>query len=71
MSEMIQASNGVLDLVKYSGALHDFDAPNMPVHMKAGITTTASGGATIGTDPIARADAVERVSALLLAALEP
>ncbi len=71
MSEMIQASNGVLDLVKYSDARHDFDAPNMPIHMKAGITTTATGSATIGTDPMARADAVERMTTLLSAALNP
>ncbi len=71
MSERIQASNGVLDLVKYSGARHDFDAPNMPIHLKTGVTTTATGAATIGTDPLARADAVERVTTLLAAALNP
>jgi hypothetical protein len=43
----------------------------MPTHTKAGLTTTASGGATIGTDPMARTDAIERVTRLLAATLRP
>jgi hypothetical protein len=65
------AAGGVLDLVKYNDAGHDFDAPGMPTHTKAGLTTTASGGATIGTDPMARTDAIERVTRLLAATLRP
>jgi len=64
-------AGGSLDLVKYYGARHDFDAPGMPLHVKAGLTTTKTGGATIGTNPMARADAVERVSKLLAATLQP
>jgi dienelactone hydrolase len=71
LSGQIGASGGVLDLVRYNGAGHDFDAPGMPVHIKAGLTTTTSGGATIGTDPMARSDAIERVTRLLSASLHP
>jgi dienelactone hydrolase len=71
LASQIGASGGVLDLVKYNTAGHDFDAPGMPVHLKAGLTTTSSGGATIGTDPAARTDAIERVTRLLAAILRP
>jgi len=67
----VQASGGALDFVRYYGAKHDFDAPDMPLHLKAGITTTSSGGAIIGTNPLARADAVERVTKLLAGMLRP
>jgi dienelactone hydrolase len=69
--DQVRTSGGALDFVKYYGANHDFDAPDMPLHLKGGITTTSSGGALIGTDPQARADAVERVTRLLAATLQP
>jgi len=71
LAAQIEASGGGLDLVKYFMAHHDFDAPGMPVHLKAGVTTTVSGGAVIGTDPMARADAVQRVTNLLASTLRP
>jgi dienelactone hydrolase len=71
LADRISAAGGVLDLVKYYGAGHDFDAPGMPLHVKAGVTTTISGAATIGTDPMARTDSIERLTRLLSAALHP
>ena len=71
LAGLIGNTGGALDLVKYYGASHEFDAPGMPLHVKTGITTTVSGGATIGTDPQARADAVERVTRLLATTLNP
>lgn len=71
LSRQIETLGGSLDLVKYYRAYHDFDAPGMPVHLKAGLTTTKSGGAVIGTNPKARADAVERVTRLLATVLHP
>jgi len=71
LAKQIENGGGSLDLVKYYGAKHDFDAPGMPVHLKAGLTTTKSGGAVIGTNPQARADAVERVTRLLSSVLHP
>jgi dienelactone hydrolase len=71
LSRQVAQSGGVLDLVKYYAAPHDFDWPGMPVHVKAGLTMTATGAATIGTDPRARADSVARVSRLLAETLRP
>jgi dienelactone hydrolase len=71
LADRIGAGGGVLDLVKYSTASHEFDAPGMPLHTKAGVTTTKSGGATIGTDTMARTDSIERLTRLLAAALHP
>ena len=65
LSNSIKAVGGQMDLVTYAGAHHDFDAPGMPLHLKAGLTTTSSGGAVIGTHPLARADALDRVLGIL------
>jgi dienelactone hydrolase len=63
-----------MSVVTYPGALHDFDAPDMPVHVRRGVRT-GSGTATLGTDPAARAAAIEVVTAIvrrdLAAAGEP
>jgi dienelactone hydrolase len=50
-------------LVTYPGAYHDFDHPNLPVHVRRGLAFTANnnGVAHTGTDPAARADAIDRV----------
>jgi dienelactone hydrolase len=69
--DRVAQTGGALDLVKYNAAAHDFDWPGMPLHMKAGLTMTASGGALIGTDSQARADAVTRVSHLFADSLHP
>jgi dienelactone hydrolase len=59
-----------LDLAIYPGAVHGFDAPNQPISTRAGVSTQ-SGTARIGTDPVARADAIQRVTARFLTALKP
>jgi dienelactone hydrolase len=55
----------------YPHAYHDFDAPNMKLRVRNNIATTASGTATIGTEPAARADALERAPAFLARHLRP
>jgi dienelactone hydrolase len=71
LARQVESSGGALDLVKYYGAAHDFDWPGMPLHVKAGLTMTATGSATIGTDSQARADSVARVTRLLAITLHP
>ena len=56
---------GAVDLRIYPGAHHDFDAPGLGPVVRRGIGSTASGTATIGTDPEARADALRRVPEFL------
>jgi dienelactone hydrolase len=50
-------------LVTYPGAHHDFDRPNLVVHVRTGLAFTpdGSGRAHVGTDPAAREDALKRV----------
>lgn len=51
----------------YPGAYHDFDAPGRPIRERHGLAFTANhdGVAHAGTDPAARADALQRVPAYL------
>ena len=58
--------------VEYPNAYHDFDAPDLPVRVRTGLTFTAnkSGQAHIGTNPAARAAAIAEVMTLLAAALK-
>ena len=58
-------AQGGVDLRLYPGAHHDFDAPGLRPVVRRGIGSTASGAATIGTDPAARADALHRVPEFL------
>lgn len=53
--------------VAYPGAYHDFDHPNLAVHVNDGLAYTAEGegSAHSGTNPAARADALVRVPAFL------
>jgi dienelactone hydrolase len=60
-----QALASPFELVVYPGAYHDFDDPQMAVHVRGQVATTASGTATIGANPAARADARERVMGIL------
>jgi len=62
-----QAQHESVDLVVYPGAYHDFDHPNLPVHLNDGMAFTASnsGLAHSGTNPAARADAIQRAPAYL------
>jgi dienelactone hydrolase len=50
-------------IIKYRGAYHDFDRVNYPVHQRSGLAFTpdGSGRATVGSNPVARADALKRV----------
>jgi dienelactone hydrolase len=56
-----------VEIFTYPEAHHDFDAPDQPLTVRGGLAYTArrDGQATIGTNPAARADAIERVRALL------
>jgi dienelactone hydrolase len=52
-----------ITVISYAGAHHDFDHPNLPLALHSGLAFTAdgSGRAQVGTDPVARADALRRV----------
>lgn len=52
-----------VDLVLYPGAVHDFDHPRRKLAERQGIAFTAdgTGRARVGTDPVAREDAMRRV----------
>ena len=54
-------------IMVYPGAYHDFDHPNLPIRVQKGLAFTGNGSgvAHTGTDPAARADAIERVPAFL------
>jgi dienelactone hydrolase len=60
---------GVIDLIVYPDAYHDFDAPDRPVTQLTGLATPPSGTgqAHAGTNEAARADAYKRVPAFLAA----
>ena len=51
--------------VEYPGAYHDFDAPNVPVHVRPGLSAVRSGSAHVGTDPVARTQAIGEVMGIL------
>jgi dienelactone hydrolase len=57
-----KANGEPVEIVTYPGAYHDFDHPNLPVHTVEGLAFTGggSGVAHTGTNPAARADAIER-----------
>jgi dienelactone hydrolase len=65
-----QAKSAGVDVTVYPGAYHDFDDPNMTVHVRKNVSTTPSGTATIGTNPAARADAIEKTMKWFADALE-
>jgi dienelactone hydrolase len=50
-----------MTLVSYPGAYHDFDVPDYPVRTR----NSARGQVHVGTDPAARADALQRVPAFI------
>ena len=69
LAERARAAGEPVELVVYPGAFHDFDAPDMSVHVRRGVASTRSGTATLGTNPTARSDAIARVTAILAGAL--
>ncbi len=69
--DRVRALGAAADIVVYPDAFHDFDDPVMRVHTKHDVATTASHTATIGANPAARADAIDRVTRILHDALVP
>jgi len=61
------AEKAGLPLVAYPNASHGFDTPDQPKLVLRGIRSTASGTATVGTDPQARADDLKRVPEIFAA----
>lgn len=64
--QMVEGARGrsaAATIVTYPGAHHDFDLPNLVVHVRTGLAYTpdGSGRAHVGTDPTAREDALKRV----------
>jgi dienelactone hydrolase len=64
--DMVKEARGrsaQVEIVGYPGAYHAFDNPHLPVRQRSGLAYTAdgTGNAHIGTDPAARADAIQRV----------
>lgn len=57
--------------IEYPGAYHDFDAPNIPVHIRTGLSAVRSGQAHIGTNPDARRAAIDVVMQNLATAHRP
>jgi dienelactone hydrolase len=57
-----------VELVLYPGALHDFDHPRLEVREKTDVaySATGTGKVTVGTNPAARDDAIQRVKSFLL-----
>ncbi len=64
------AERGAVRLVEYPGAVHGFDAPNMPRRTRTGVAYSARGDGKVesGTDPKARAAAIDEVMSILKAA---
>lgn len=58
-------------LLEYPGAVHGFDAPNVPLRTRMDVAAPAPGqkGVQVGTDPVARAAAIAEVRAMLAASL--
>jgi len=56
-----------VSITVYPGAYHDFDHPDLSVHVTSGLAYTANGNgvAHTGTNPAARKDALRRVPAFL------
>jgi dienelactone hydrolase len=58
--------------VEYPGAYHGFDAPDSPVRVRKGLSSSVSGDGTahVGTNPEARAAAIDAVAKILAAAFQ-
>jgi len=65
-AEAARERGAPIEVVAYPGAYHDFDAPNVPIRLRTGLAIPGGGtSAHIGTDPAARADALDRVPRFL------
>ena len=65
--EGARARGAPIAIKVYPGAHHSFDAPSMPIRYRPEVrnhskTTDGCSGATVGTDPAARADAISEVT---------
>jgi dienelactone hydrolase len=71
--ERARAAGAPIAIKVYPGAHHSFDAPAAPVRYRPEVRNHSKpdgcSGATVGTDPAARADAIAEVTAFLAAAL--
>lgn len=65
--ERRQAAGDPVAITLHPGAYHDFDAPGMKIRIREGLAHTAdgTGRAHLGTDPVARARAIDEVMAFL------
>lgn len=64
---LARAAGPRVTYVEYPGAHHGFDAPGQPVRLRTGLASSLRGDGTahVGTDPVARDDALRRVPAFL------
>ena len=67
MAEAARARGEPVEITIYPNANHEFDHPNLPIRERRGLAYTVSGDgiAHVGTDTVARADALLRVPAFL------
>ena len=61
----VLAANHPIRLVEYPGAVHGFDSPNLTLRTRTDVGLKADGRAKVGTDPKARAAAIELVQNIL------
>lgn len=66
----LAAKHPAIRLVTYPGAVHAFDAPNSPLRTLTGLGLPLNGTAKIGTDPKARAAAIDEVQRILAQAFK-
>lgn len=60
----------VVKLIEYPGAVHGFDAPNSKLRVRSGLGLAKGGQAKVGTDPKARAAAIDEVMRILATAFK-
>lgn len=65
------AAKGGAKMIEYAGAYHGFDAPGSKVRVRTGLATVKGGQAHVGTNPAARAAAIDDVGRILAEALAP
>jgi dienelactone hydrolase len=63
--ERAKKAGACANIIVYPNAFHDFDAPNLKLQIRSNVATTKSGHATLGTNPEARSDAIERATKFL------
>jgi len=66
-AELAGRNPGIVTYHSYPGAVHSFDAPDMPLAERSGLARTVNnnGRARVGTDHPARRDALDRVRAFV------